>query len=85
MIMSVSATASAAETAGRTPIVSAAARNFWPSACGNRMSQAAICSMPVSRRPAAIAWPASPKPMKEMRGVLWRVMAVLRFGRLYEY
>jgi hypothetical protein len=36
--------------------------------------------MPLSRKPDAIAWPASPKPMKEMRGVLRRVIAcILQF------
>ena len=44
------------------------------------MSQAAMRSMPLSRKPEAMAWPASPKPMKEMRGVLRRVMGVTSLG-----
>ena len=81
MIMSVSRTASCAEDASRTPILSPAALSFSPAACGNRMSQAAMRSMPLSRRPEAMAWPASPKPMKETRGVFWPVMGAL----LYEF
>jgi hypothetical protein len=61
-------TASPAEDAQRTPIAAAARLSFSPSACGNRMSQAAMRSTPVSRRPVAIAWPASPKPMKHSVG-----------------
>ena len=34
-------------------------------------------SMPSSRKPAAIACPASPKPMKETRGVLRSVMVTI--------
>ena len=55
-------------------MLSPAAFSRAPSATGNKMSQAAMRSMPLSRRPEAIAWPASPKPMKETRGVLRRVM-----------
>ena len=72
--MSVSRTASAAELASRTPMLSPAAFSFVPALSGKRISQAAMRSMPPSRRPEAIAWPASPKPMKETRGVLRRVM-----------
>jgi hypothetical protein len=74
MIISVSATASAAERASPTPILSPAAFSRAPSAAGNRMSQATMRSMPPSRSPEAIACPASPKPMKETRGVLRRVI-----------
>src|SRR5262249_58686035 len=65
--------ASAAEVASRTPISSPAARRLAPAASGNRISQAAMVMTPAPRRPAAKAWPASPKPMKQRRGVL-RVM-----------
>src|SRR4029077_19169155 len=75
MIMSVSRTASAADNAIRTPIVWAAAFNGTPAVPGNKISQTAIRSIPASRNPEAIACPASPKPMKETRGVLRRVMA----------
>ncbi len=67
-MMSASRTASAAEDAQRTPIASALRLSLSPSVCGNRMSQAAMRSTPLSRRPEAIAWPASPKPMKQNVG-----------------
>ena len=74
--MSAPRAASAAELATRAPMLSPACLSLAPSAAGNRMSQAAIVSMPVSRSPLAMAWPASPKPMKHRRGVLWVVMAM---------
>src|SRR3974390_1347846 len=74
MIRSVSAPPPPAELASRPPIFSPAALGGAPSATGNRMSQAARRSSPLSRRPAAIACPARPKPMKETRGVLRPVM-----------
>ena len=73
-IKSVSLTASAAEAASRTPDFSPAALSGAPPVCANKMSQAAMRSTPASRRPAAIACPASPKPIKETRGVLRRGM-----------
>ena len=69
--MSAPRAASAAELATRAPMASPACLRAAPSAAGNRMSQAATVSMPVSRKPLAMAWPASPKPMKHRRGVLW--------------
>ena len=69
MTMSASRTASAAEPAQRAPLAAAACRRALPCACGNRMSHADMRSTPASRSPAAIAWPASPKPMKEMAGL----------------
>ena len=69
-IMSASRSASAAETAQRTPIAPAARLSFSPFASGNKISQAAMRTTPSSRKPAAIAWPASPKPMKQRAGLL---------------
>jgi len=82
MTISDSRTASAAELAQRTPIGAAAWRSLSPACCGNRMSHAAICSTPSSRSPAAIAWPASPKPIKEMRG---RVFGMVKFPLLASF
>ena len=45
-----------------------AAGAFRLRACGNRISHADIFSTPASRSPAAMAWPASPKPMNAMAG-----------------
>ena len=71
--MSAPLIASPAEVPSRTPSSSPAARSFAPAASGNRMSHAAMVVTPAVRRPDAKAWPASPKPMKQRRGVL-RVM-----------
>jgi hypothetical protein len=68
-------TASAAETARRTPILAPACRSLSPSGAGNRMSQADMLAVPASRRPEAMAWPASPKPMKQMRTAFVCVMS----------
>src|SRR5262249_19554085 len=73
--MSAPLIASPAEVASRTPSSPPAARRFAPPDSGNRTSQAAMVVTPAVRRPDAKAWPASPKPMKQSRGVL-RVMAV---------
>src|SRR5690349_1981963 len=70
MTMSEPLMASAAEAPSRTPSSSPALRNRAPAGCGNRMSQAAMVVTPAPRRPEAKAWPASPKPMKQRRGVL---------------
>src|SRR5690348_16938666 len=70
MTMSEPLMASAAEAPSRTPNSSPALRNRVPAGCGNRMSQAAMVVTPAPRRPEAKAWPASPKPMKQRRGVL---------------
>jgi hypothetical protein len=60
--------ASPAEEAQPTPVVSPACLSRSPAGSGNRMSHAAIRPAPASRNPAAIAWPASPKPMKQIAG-----------------
>jgi len=66
--MSAPRSASAAEEAQRTPIASPARLSRSPSVCGNAMSHAAMRSTPASRSPDAMAWPASPKPMKQNVG-----------------
>src|SRR5690348_16312712 len=91
MTMSEPLMASAAEAPSRTPNSSPALRSRAPAGCGNRMSQAAMVVTPAPRSPEAKAWPASPKPMKQRRGVL-RDMRVPRtracdrldFGSAYE-
>src|SRR4029078_2471746 len=80
MTISVSRTASATETAVRTPMALPASLRGAPASSGNRMSQAAMRSTPASLRPEAIAWPASPKPIKEIRGVLRRFMTQAHSG-----
>ena len=86
MTMSASRTASAAEVARRTPIASAALASFSPSLFGNRMSHADIrATVPASRRPAAIAWPASPKPMKHSAACRLACSSVPRFSQLRQY
>ena len=65
---------SAAEVASRAPISSPACFSVAPSSRGNRMSHAAMLVTPASRRPDAIACPASPKPMKQRLGLLRRVI-----------
>src|SRR5687767_2039943 len=42
------------------------------------MSHAAMCSTPASRRPEAIACPASPNPMKQRRGLLLLIVKSVR-------
>ena len=69
--MSVAATASAAERASRTPMLSPAAFSRAPSAAGNRMSQATMRSMPPSRSPRR-----SPSGLAETdEGNAWGVAA----------
>src|SRR5689334_3574821 len=75
-------TASAAELASRAPIRCPADFSAAPSACGNRMSQAATLSTPTSRSPEAIACPASPKPMKQRRGLLVGLLLVIALSKL---
>jgi len=67
-ITSAPRTASAAEPALVTPMAAAASRSRSPSAFGNKTSQAEIVATPVSRQPAAMACPASPKPMNAILG-----------------
>src|SRR6516225_2454162 len=69
MTSSACRTASAAEEAQCTPLASAARRNLLPALCGKRISQAVICAASASCSPAAMAWPASPKPMKAILGL----------------
>src|SRR5271166_757153 len=78
MTMSASATAAAADGAQRTPIAAPARLSRSPAACGKRMSHAAIRSTPLAwRRPAAMAWPASPKPMKHSAGFISGILIFL--------
>src|SRR4051812_15012518 len=81
--MSVSCTASAAEPASLIPALAPACLSFSPSGAGNKISQAATRSIPPSRSPDAIACPASPKPIRETRGVLRRFIGlfVLHYRR----
>src|SRR5262245_13569019 len=82
--MSAPLIASPAELPSRTPSSRPAARSFTPAASGNRMSHAAMVVTPAVRRPDAKAWPASPKPMKQRRGVL-RVIDASSGGILADY
>src|SRR4051812_37140698 len=67
--MSAPRTASALSRPTRTPMRSAAARRRPPPGpSGKRMSQAAMAVTPSERKPAASAWPASPKPMNASAG-----------------
>src|ERR1700722_20900843 len=74
MIMSAPRTASAADCAHRTPAGWGACLSFWPCGLGNRISHADIPAMPVSCRPEAMAWPASPKPMKATVGLPFGIL-----------
>src|SRR3954451_22939143 len=75
--MSVSRTASAAEPASLMPALAPACLSVSPSGAENKISQAATRSSPPSRKPNAIACPASPKPIRETRGVLRRFIGLL--------
>src|SRR5437660_12366472 len=77
IMISAPATASAAEVAQRTPLASAARRKLLPAACGKRMSHAVICAASASCSPAAIACPASPKPMKAILGLPFAMVSVI--------
>jgi hypothetical protein len=60
---------------GGNDAAAAPARNsFSPSAFGNNMSQADIRPAPASRKPAAMAWPASPKPMNARVGFAFGIV-----------
>jgi hypothetical protein len=48
--------------------------------CGKRISQAVIWAALASCSPAAIAWPASPKPMKAILGLPLAMHSSRRFG-----
>src|SRR5580700_11063995 len=76
MTRSTPRTASAAELAQRTPAAWAASLSLPPAACGNRMSHAVIVATPASRNPAAMAWPASPKPINAIDGLPFGMAAI---------
>src|SRR5579863_4901911 len=78
MIKSALRTASAADCATPTPIAPAACLSFAPSGFGNRMSQAVMVSRPASRKPEAMAWPASPKPINAIVGLPFGILLFLR-------
>src|SRR5581483_896044 len=77
MTISASRAASGPEDAMRTPVAAAARFSASPRLSGNRMSHAAIDPAPASCRPAAIAWPASPKPIKAMEGLPFCILTSL--------
>jgi hypothetical protein len=79
MTISAFCTASAAEMAQRTPLASAVRRSLLPAVSGNRMSQAVICAASASWKPAAIAWPASPNPIKAIFGLPLSIALSLAF------
>ena len=71
MIMSAPRIASAAEPAQRTPAASPARRSFCPCALRKQNIPGRHRLHARLAQPCAMAWPASPKPMKAMAGTGW--------------